>query len=223
MTVGGEPFRDAAARPAVRGFLHRPAAASGDGLVLTHGAGSSCESPLLRELAEAFSGAGWTVLRCDLPYRQDRAVGPPPRGAAARDRAGLRSAIASLGAIVPGRVFLGGHSYGGRQATMAAAEDARLSSSLLVLSYPLRPPRHPREARTEHFPRLAVPALFVHGTRDRFATIEELRSALRLIPARTGLLAIEGAGHELTGRKPAGGLAARVLEEFRVFIGGNQP
>jgi uncharacterized protein len=221
--TGGEPFRDDAALPAVRGFLHRPVTASGDGLVLTHGAGSSCESLLLRALAEAFAGAGWTVLRCDLPYRQERAVGPPPHGAAVRDRAGLRSAVASLKAIVPGRVFLGGHSYGGRQATMAAAEDAQLSPALLVLSYPLHPPRHPEKARTEHLPRLATPALFVHGGRDPFATLEELRAALRLIPARTGLLAIEGAAHDLTGRKPAGGLAARVLEDFQAFIGGNQP
>jgi len=214
-----EPFRDDRASPPVRGFLHRPEVPAGRGLVLTHGAGSSCEAPLLVALSGAFREAGWTVLRCDLPYRQERATGPPRPATAERDRAGLRSAAAALRGIVPGRTFLGGHSYGGRQATLAAAEDASLASALLVLSYPLHPPRHPERARTGHLPRLAVPALFVHGARDPFATIEELREALRLIPARTGLLAIEGAGHDLTGRRPAAALAARIAGEFGTFAG----
>ena len=58
--------------PAVFGYLHSPTSASPDGagLVLTHGAGSNCESPLLVVLAEEFAAAGIAVLRCDLPYRQ---------------------------------------------------------------------------------------------------------------------------------------------------------
>src|SRR3954468_7408780 len=76
----------------VRGFLHGPTNSVGDCLVLTHGAGSNCDSPLLVAMANAFSASGLTVLRCDLPFRQLRSHGPPQRGSAERDQQGLRAA-----------------------------------------------------------------------------------------------------------------------------------
>jgi len=174
-----EPFLDETSELAVRGFLHRPVSANGDALVLTHSAGANCQSPLLVAVAEALAGCGLTVLRCDLPFRQMRPHGPPGAGSAARDRAGLRQAVAAMRKIVPGRVFLGGHSYGGRQATMLAADDPRVAAALLLLSYPLHPPRRPTQLRTAHFPQLHVPSLFVTGTRDEFASVEEMTSAFR--------------------------------------------
>jgi predicted alpha/beta-hydrolase family hydrolase len=181
----------------VRGFLHRAAAAGGPGLVLTHGAGANCDAPVLVEAARAFSAAGVSVLRCDLPFRQQRPTGPPSRTGAASDRAGLRSAVAALRTIVPGPVFLGGHSYGGRQASMLAAEAPEVAEALLLLSYPLHPPKKPAQLRTEHFPALRTRAVFVHGTTDPFGTIEELEAAIAAIPAATKLLTIAGAGHDL--------------------------
>ena len=89
-------FVDNAVDPKVRGFLHLPETASGDGLILTHGAGSNANAPLLIALAEAFSAAGFAVLRVDLPYRQAKSFGPPGPGDAARDRAGLKNALAVL-------------------------------------------------------------------------------------------------------------------------------
>ena len=94
-------------------------------------------------------------------------------------------------------VILGGHSYGGRQASMLAAEQPDIAEMLLLLSYPLHPPRKREQLRTAHFPNLRTPALFVHGTRDPFGSIDELRTAIALIPAPTKLVAIEKAGHEL--------------------------
>ncbi len=76
--------------------------------------------------------------------------------------------------MVGGPVILGGHSYGGRQSTMLAAEEPGLVEALLLLSYPLHPPGKPAQPRTAHFPALRTPALFVHGTKDPFGTIEEL-------------------------------------------------
>jgi len=122
------------AGPAVSGVLHRPASESADGIVLAHGAGSNCEAPILRALAEAFAESGWTALRCDLPFRQARPSGAPFPAGAAQDREGLRNAVAAMRHIVPGRVFLGGHSYGGRQASMLAASDAHVTPALLLLS-----------------------------------------------------------------------------------------
>ena len=187
--------------PSVHGFLHRPETAPQEALVLTHGAGSNCGAPLLIAVADAFSSSGILVLRCDLPFRQARPHGPP-FGTGAQDRAGLHRAVEVLRELglregTPLRMSLGGHSYGGRQASMLAAEDATIADRLLLLSYPLHPPDKPQQLRTAHFVRLQTPALFVHGSRDPFGSLAEMSAALPLIPAPTRLLAIEGAGHDL--------------------------
>ena len=201
----------------VRGYLHSPAESSGDCLILTHGAGSNCNSPLLIALSDAFCASGLTVLRCDLPFRQLHPHGPPPRGNAERDQQGLRAAIASMRRHTAGRIFLGGHSYGGRQASMLCAAEPALADRLLLLSYPLHPPRRPTELRTAHFPDLQTPALFVHGTHDGFGSIDELSAALKLIPAPTELRPIPGAGHELMTKKNRDELSTTVVESFRRF------
>jgi predicted alpha/beta-hydrolase family hydrolase len=184
-------------RELVRGFLHEAEHPTGDGLVITHGAGSDSDTTLLKAVAEAFAKAGVVTLRCDLPFRQQRPKGPPFPAQAERDREGLRRAVEALREIAGGRVFLGGHSYGGRQTTMLAAEEPNAADALLLLSYPLHPPRKPQQLRTGHFGSIQIPAVFIHGTRDTFGTIEEMRAALTLIPARTDLAVIEGAGHSL--------------------------
>src|SRR5450631_2940840 len=201
----------------VRGFLHRPADEGGDCLVLTHGAGSNCNAPLLVALAEAFCATGITVLRCDLAFRQLRPHGPPPRGSAERDQQGLRAAIDSMRRQTPGRIFLGGQSYGGRQASMLAASEPGLANQLLLLSYPLHPPQRTEELRTQHFPRLQTPALFVHGTKDGFGSIDEVAAALQLIPAETELLSVSDAGHELITMRNRDELPKIVVEAFATF------
>jgi len=216
-----EIFVDASLNPQVRGFVHRPTEASGDGLALAHGAGSNCRAPLLVALAQVFAAAGVTVVRCDLPYRQSRPYGPPGPGDAARDRQGLKNAVTALRKLVPGRVFLGGHSYGGRQSSMLCAEEVRLVDGVLLLSYPLHPPRRPDQLRTQHLPKLQTPALFVQGTRDPFGSPEEMESAMSLIPAKTRLVLIGGAGHDLgfKGRARRDEAPALVLAEFQRFFG----
>jgi predicted alpha/beta-hydrolase family hydrolase len=194
-----------------------------DGVVLTHGASGNARAPLLLGLAEAFGAKGLTVFRYDLPFRQARPTGPPSPGGAARDREGLRGAVQSMRASAPGRVFLGGHSYGGRQASILAADHHGLADTLLLLSYPLHPPGRAGDLRTAHFGALRTPALFVHGSADPFGSLDELESARRLIPARTALLAVDGAGHDLLrGRRQAGAeLAERIAAAFLEFAGNN--
>jgi predicted alpha/beta-hydrolase family hydrolase len=242
MPTSVRAFADNAADPKVRGYLHTPASANGSGLVLTHGAGSNAQAALLVAVAEAFSAAGFAVLRCDLPYRQVRSFGPPGPADAARDRAGLRNALAALsrelaapgladfailedsGPTVPGKfsakIYVGGHSYGGRQASMLCAEQPDLVAGLLLMSYPLHPPRKPEQQRTQHLPDLRTPTLFVHGTRDPFASTAELEQALKMIPAKTKLLSIEGAGHDLgfKGKAKQEELPKQILSEFTRFL-----
>jgi predicted alpha/beta-hydrolase family hydrolase len=201
----------------VRGYLHRSSNPAADCLILTHGAGANCRSPLLTALADAFCAAGLTVLLCDLPFRQARPSGPPLRGSAERDQAGLLAAAEAVRRMNPRHVFLGGHSYGGRQASMLAANEPHVADALLLLSYPLHPPKQLAQLRTAHFPSLQVPALFVHGVRDGFATTEEMESALSLIPARTELLSVTGAGHELMTKTNRDSLISNVTSKFAAF------
>jgi len=210
---------DASAQPAVRGFLHVPAQPSGNSLVLTHGAGANCKSNLLTTLSSAFAEAGFTVLRFDLPFRQARPFGPPFPTTAERDREGIRRAIEVLKQKTAGRIFAGGHSYGGRQTTMLIAEQPDLVEGLLLLSYPLHPPRKPEQLRTAHFPKRTRPALFVHGSRDPFGSLEEMRSALDLIPASHQMLEANGVGHELLPKKSSSELPGRIVEAFKKFFG----
>jgi predicted alpha/beta-hydrolase family hydrolase len=213
-------FLDDSLDPSVRGFLHSPDAANGDAVILTHGAGANCSAPLLVALSKAFSENGYLVLRCDLPFRQKKPTGPP-FGYAEKDRAGLRNAVAVVRKLVTGKIFLGGHSYGGRQASILCAAEPALVTSLLLLSYPLHPPRQPEQLRTQHFPDLRTPSLFVHGTRDPFGSVEEMTSALRLISANTELMVVEGAGHDLgfKGKARAAELPGRVVAAFQRMRG----
>jgi hypothetical protein len=100
---------------------------------------------------------------------------------------------------------------------MLAASESNLVDRLLLLSYPLHPPQRPSELRTGHFSTLQTPAMFVHGTRDGFGTIDEVAAALKLIPARTELLPITGAGHELVSKRNREEISKRVVEAFRLF------
>jgi predicted alpha/beta-hydrolase family hydrolase len=115
------------------------------------------------------------------------------------------------------RMFLGGHSYGGRQASMLCAAEPGLVEALLLLSYPLHPPQRPQQLRTGHFAQLQTAAMFVHGVRDGFGSIDELTTALKLIPARTQLLPIDAAGHELLMKHNRDEMPNQVVAAFQSF------
>ncbi len=206
----------------VRGFLHRPTGESLGGIVLTHGAGGNAKGPLLTALAEAFADSGLTVLRCDLPFRQQRPTGPPSPASAARDQAGLRCAAQVLKELGSARVLLGGQSYGGRQASLLAASDESVCDGLLLMSYPLHPPGKPGQLRTQHFPQLRKPILFVQGTKDPFGSVEEMDAAMKLLATAHERVIVEGAGHDLGWSrklKPEyADLPARIVEALLKLI-----
>jgi uncharacterized protein len=226
------PFDDDTGDSPIHGYLHEADAANGCGVVLTHGAGGNCQSKLLVAVAEALAASGFAVLRFDLPFRVARRFGPPHPGGAEQDRHALRRAAsllrsnlasarssgASHGALKPGATFLGGHSYGGRQATMLMADHPDAADGLLLLSYPLHPPKKPAELRRQHVPNLRKPAFFVHGARDPFASSDELRTAVVLIPAPHAILEFENAGHDLLPKKGESDVPARIAREFAGFL-----
>lgn len=209
---------DATGDPPVRGVLHP--ATGPDGFVLTHGAGGTMDAPLLVAVAEAFAARGVVVLRCNLPYRQSRPSGPPSPSGAPRDREGLRAALGVLRARVRGRLFLGGHSYGGRMASMLVAENPALVHGLLLQSYPLHPPGKPRDVRSAHLPAIRVPTLFVHGSTDPFGAPDEVVAARLLIRTRTSALQVDG-GHDLgwTAKRGDDQLPERIVAAFLDLVG----
>lgn len=197
--------------PEIAGVAHQPDGAPAGVVALTHGAGGSRESPLLKAICDEWSRRGWLAVRYNLPYRRRRPKGPPS-GSAATDRAGIVEAVATVRALVDGPnvpVVAGGHSYGGRLTSMAVADGVGNSATadgldldvLTLFSYPLHPPGKPERARTEHLPRITVPTVFTHGTADPFGSLDELRPAAALVAAATTIVEITGARHDLGSKR----------------------
>jgi predicted alpha/beta-hydrolase family hydrolase len=180
----------------IAGIAHQPDGNPAGVVVLTHGAGGSRESPMLIRICEQWAAHGWLAVRYNLPYRRRRPKGPPS-GSAAGDREGIVEAIAVARGLADGPVIVGGHSYGGRQTSMVVAENPGLVALLTPFSYPLHPPGKPDRLRTEHFGAITAPTVFTQGSADPFGTIDELRTAARLIPAPVQIVEITGARHDL--------------------------
>jgi predicted alpha/beta-hydrolase family hydrolase len=172
------------------------------GLLLAPGASAGRDQPALVAIDQAVSALGVAVVRMDFPYRlagrraPDKA--PVLLDAVRRAAAGL----AETGGIAPERIVAGGRSMGGRMCSMAVAEGLA-ARALVLVSYPLHPPGKPDKLRTEHFPQLTVPCLFVSGTRDAFGTPAELETAAAAIPGPVEHQWIDGGDHGLRGRDGA--------------------
>jgi predicted alpha/beta-hydrolase family hydrolase len=180
----------------IAGIAHEPSGKPKGVVVLTHGAGGSRESPLLKKVCDEWASRGWLAVRYNLPYRRRRPKGPPS-GSAKADQAGILEAVATVRELADGPVIAGGHSYGGRLTSMAVADDGLTVDALTLFSYPLHPPGKPERARTEHLPRITAPTVFTHGTSDPFGSLDELRPAAALIPAATEIVEVTGARHDL--------------------------
>jgi uncharacterized protein len=170
------------------------------GLLLAPGAGAGRDQSSLVAIDEVATAAGTTVERMDFPYRR--------AGRRAPDRAPVlvASVIEEARALaeVAGPVAVGGRSMGGRICSMAAAPEPGAAgfaaAAVVLISYPLHPPGRPDKRRIDHFPYLAVPCLFVSGTRDAFATPAELEAATATIPGLVSHVWIDGGDHGLRGR-----------------------
>jgi predicted alpha/beta-hydrolase family hydrolase len=171
------------------------------GLLLTPGASATRDHSALVAIDTALTPEGFDVERIDLPgSRIERAV------------VVVKEAAAALAGRA-GEVYLGGRSYGGRACSMAAA-DGFPAAGLVLISYPLHPPGKAANLRTDHFPALALPCLFVSGTRDQFGTPDELEAATASIPGPVTHVWIEGGNHGL-GRKDGA-----VVEAVRTWLLG---
>jgi len=185
-------------------------------ILLAHGAGSAMDAPWMEAVARGLVARGFPVLRFNYPYKErSRSAGwdlPPDRAPVLEEAHAL--ALAKLAEHADRkRLLLAGKSMGGRISTHLAAKGENCAG-LVLFGYPLHPPRQPAKTRSEHFPAIAQPALFLQGTRDDFAELDLLRAALARYGGRATLEVIEGADHGFHVPKKSG----RTDEEVREFL-----
>lgn len=189
-------------------------------LVIAHGAGAGMDHPFLAGFATAMGDAGVATLRFNFPYVE---AGRRMPGPASHAIATWRAAVAVLGDSAPGLpLFAAGKSYGGRMASMAAADGVIAPAGLVYLGYPLHQPGKPERPRSEHLVRIDVPQLFVSGANDPFVQpVEQLEAVVAECPSAR-VEWVDGGGHsfEVKGRKrPAdeigAGLAPLVVDWLR--------
>jgi hypothetical protein len=169
------------------------------GLVLTPGASAGREQPALVAIDDAVSVAGVRVERIDFPYRMAGRRAPDKAPVLIATVVDAAQALAATLHVASRRIALGGRSMGGRMCSMAVA-DGLAAAALVLVSYPLHPPGRLDRMRTDHFPALDVPCLFVSGTRDAFGSPDELEAATATIPGSVTHVWVEGGDHGLRGK-----------------------
>ena len=169
-----------------------PVAPSGiAGLVLTPGASAGREQSGLVAIDAAVTRAGIAVERVEFPGQAAGKRRTDPPAVCIQTVHTATSALAERLSVPTSRIAIGGRSFGGRMCSMAAAEGLKVAA-LVLISYPLHPPGRPERLRTEHFPELRLPCLFVSGRRDAFATPEELERETAAIPGPVTRLFVDG-------------------------------
>jgi predicted alpha/beta-hydrolase family hydrolase len=202
----------------VSGAWQRPAGPARAALVLGHGAGYNMNTRLLIDIGDALAARGVAVVRFNFPYTEAgrRAPDPQPR---------LEACYAAVAAAVTEEAplpFLGGKSMGGRIASHVVA-DGFPAAGLVFLGYPLHPPGKPERIRDAHLGRIALPMLFLQGTRDPFAAPDLLRATVKAL-GNAELVEIEGGDHsfKVPGRAAAE-VTAELVETIAAFVAEHAP
>jgi predicted alpha/beta-hydrolase family hydrolase len=173
-------------------------------LVLAHGAGAGSGHPWMKRVAAGFEARGIQVVTFDFPYiRAGKSI--PDRAPVLE--AAWRDVWKGVMERASGPVFAGGKSMGGRMASMVAAKLGAdgfdpAPAGLVFFGYPLHPPAKPQQRRDSHLPRIRVPMLFLHGTRDSFGTPDEMEALVATLPKATLRLCDHG-DHSLVAPKKA--------------------
>jgi uncharacterized protein len=162
-----------------------------EGLVITPGASAGKDHSGLVAIDDAVTAAGLAVERVEFPGQAAGRRRTDPPAVCIETVRSATTALAARLSFPTGRIAVGGRSFGGRMCSLAVAEGLEVAALVLV-SYPLHPPGRPDRLRTEHFPDLHLPCLFVSGRRDAFATPEELERQTALIPGEVTMVFVQG-------------------------------
>jgi predicted alpha/beta-hydrolase family hydrolase len=197
-------------------------------VVLAHGAGAGYRHPFLLGFSRGLADLGIASVRFNFPYLEAGRRMPGP----ATHAIATWSAVMALASDQPGDapVWAAGKSYGGRMASMAAADGAIDPAGLIYLGYPLHPPGDPAKARVAHLPDVPQPQLFVEGTNDPFIDPREQLEDAVASCQDASIAWIEGGGHsfEVKGNKRpadviAASLAPLVADWMRARDPGQRP
>lgn len=185
--------------------------------VLGHGAGGHRKDPLLVDVGARLEALGHGVVRFDFRYK---AEGRKLPDRTATLEATFRDVAARARERFAGRhagMILGGKSMGGRMASHLAAQGEPMSG-LLLLGYPLHPPKKPQQLRDGHLTAIQVPTLFISGTRDPLCELALLRPRVLAMGDRATLHVVEGGDHSLAVLKSSGRTKADVLGDIEAVI-----
>jgi predicted alpha/beta-hydrolase family hydrolase len=213
--IGGDGIR-------VSGLLQTPPDARAC-YVLAHGAGAGMQHPFMAEVAAELAQRGIATLRYQFPYMENRSKRPDsPPVAQATVRAAVETALGRL----PGLPLVaGGKSFGGRMTSQAQAKaPLRGVNGLAFLGFPLHPAGRPSRDRAEHLFDVQIPMLFLQGTRDALATLDQLEPVCRALGPRATLTLFTDADHSFhvparTGRKDSQ-VRSDVLDALALWIDG---
>lgn len=192
-------------------------------VVVAHGAGAGMEHPFLHGFTDGLNALGLATLRFNFPYREAGRKFPdrPPTAIAAWRAAMAAAAEQAAGHGDTGPLWAAGKSFGGRMASMAVAEGME-AAGLVYLGYPLHPPGKPDKLRDEHLYGVAVPMLFLQGSRDTFATPAILADVVSRVGPSAVLHWVEGGDHSFAvagAKRPAAEVGASLARPVADFIG----
>jgi predicted alpha/beta-hydrolase family hydrolase len=185
------------------------------GLVLTPGASAGRDHSGLRAIDDAVSESGVAVERVEFPGQAAGKRRTDPPAVCIETVRAAAGALAERLSVPLRRIAVGGRSFGGRMCSMAVAEGMD-AAALVLVSYPLHPPGRPDRLRTEHFPDIRVPCLFVSGRRDAFATPEELERETAAIAGPVTLIFVDG-DHSLRRSEAA------AADAVAAWLAGSKP
>jgi len=206
----------------VSGLLLAPAGARAC-YVLAHGAGAGMNHPFMAAVAMALAERGIATLRYQFPYieRGGKRPDPPPVA-----QATVRAAAHAAARLVPELPLIaGGKSFGGRMTSQAQAKDPLPGvRGLAFLGFPLHPAGQPSQDRARHLFDVRIPMLFLQGTRDALAALDQLEPLCRALGARATLRPFRDADHSFhvparSGRKDAD-IRAEMLDALASWIAG---
>lgn len=180
--------------------------------VLAHGAGADMRHSFMENVAGGLADRGIATLRFNFPYMEKNLGRPDPPAVA---HAAIRAAVAEAARLCPGlKLVAGGKSFGGRMTSQAQAK-APLPDvkGLAFLGFPLHAAKKPSAERAEHLAGIAIPMLFLQGTRDGLADLGHLKPVIAALGAKATLHEIEGGDHSFAVLKKSGRTNEEALAE----------
>ena len=191
--------------------------------VLAHGAGAGMNHPFMASVAVELWQRGIATLRYQFPYMERGAKRPDPPQLA---HATVRAAIAAASHALPKLPLIaGGKSFGGRMTSQAQAQEPLPGvRALAFLGFPLHPAGKPSRERAKHLFDVRIPMLFLQGTRDTLAVLDELEPVCEALGDRATLKLFQDADHSFhvparSGRKDAE-VRGEVLDALAAWIDG---